>query len=695
MAIEEVQHSHTMDLPPPIQIDNHFKLHQGKDLLFPSLGIHAKYLQSMMISQDEVLLTFITPMPNITKVLWSIIRAERMFDNQTCSKANRDADIPGPEICSHIDNMMKGFRDAIQTLVGETLLRLKHLTRYVPELYNLFDRRLRPRKKRVIAATIVGVDAANKRAVLAEDIEYVKENHKVLKKFTLRLSDDVKMLAKVTDTKFNDTADDIQDLKVELVHLANDMKANIRSVLISLNGLMIKAVSTQRWSVAEMSLMTQGFSINRIIAKIALYLDHLVDTLTSSFHKLELGRVPSELITHSEFEEILQTASNQLYQIHPQYEFVSMTAPPYYEISNAIYKVEEYQLYIQIPVLLREKTQSYMDVYHLVNFHVPTDVFRANQPKADSSALSYTKIELPYRTVGISRRSYVLLHENQLQDCIIFNEIKVCSAVLMQTHKTVSSCVASLFWDSKIENINKYCNVKYYHNMHVPAQVFSTHDVLLLANIHSEWEILCNTDSIPRKQTGKRYAVIMKNHLCNCKVIIGNDHYLAQKLSGCDQEKAELKIAYATNAIVLFNIHKLTDKIKNSSHYFDLHYQELNHSIPELKVIQTINRTNILYDRPRTGVEFNKVIDAINRDQDVYMESEDLLATERKLTFQSFFQHRHFPLGISFIFSMIGIICLIIFILYCYRQHKANTLGKAMHAVATNALPMPGINISV
>lgn len=168
------------------------------------------------------------------------------------------------------------------------------------------------------------------------------------------------------------------------------------------------------------------------------------------------------------------------------------------------------------------------------------------------------------------------MHENQLQDCFVFNGTKVCNSVLLQAHKSVSSCVTALFWDPSIETINKLCDVQYFHNMEVPAQVFETESLLLLANIKTEWEFQCKDDTIPRKQIGKRFAIILKNNLCNYKIIVGNDHYIQQKLTGCSDNITELQIRYPTNSLVLYNLRQITENIDHGFDYFALHHKEID-----------------------------------------------------------------------------------------------------------------------
>lgn len=691
LAIENVPHIHKLNLPGVVEVDNTFQLHQGRDLLFPSLGIHAKYVNTMMLSMDEMLLTIVTPLPNVTRIYDILKAGGKTFDHPVCSGTHIMTELLFKSVCGQISAMMADNKKATIGIIDDNIKRVDSLVRYLPELETLHLTG-KSRKKRVIAATIVAVWAEERFKSLDADIEEIRERHDNLQNFTMKLENQVKVLARITDEEFARVDLGLQYLRGNLSEIAKDLYRNINTMIKQINMLSQQSARVGKLLMFQTKALNRGLALNKIILQTRMDLDHLFDVLTSSFHKLDLGYLPSELITYTELERILQKASDELYRTHPQYEFVSTLAVPYYEQQEAIYKVDGYTLYVQIPILIKEKNQFYMDVYNLVSFHVPSDVTKANNQKTDPNDISYTKVDFIYDLVGISRRSYVLLHENQLYNCRLFNHLRVCPSVLLQTHKAVSSCVTALFWDQRIEVISKYCQVKYYHNILVPPQVFGTREVLLLANIHAEWEILCSTDQIPRKQVGKRYAMLMKENLCHCKVIIGNAHYLAQKIAGCNITQNNLKLAYPVNSLMMYNVEKTSQQWNRSHDYFSLFYNEMNITVPQLRVVETINRSKILYDRPRDGVEFHKIIKALNQDEEVYLETEDKISRERQLKFSNWFSGSHVGLGVTFILSLIGVICLIIFICYCYRQRRQDVLGKAMNSVVTQFLPMPTLN---
>ena len=685
-TIENVPHTHKLTLPETVGVDNTFQLHQGKDLLFPSLGIHAKYVDTMMLSMDEMLLTIVTPLPNVTKI-YNILRAAgNSFNHPVCAGTHVMTELLFKSVCGQISLLMADNKRATIGIIEDNVKRVDSLVRYLPELEAL-NTNGKKRKKRFIAAAAVGIWAAERFKSLDADIEEIREKHDNLNNFTMKLENQVKVLARITDEEFAKVDVDLQYLRGNLSEIAKDLYRNINTMIKQINLLSQQSARVAKLLMFQTKALNRGLALNKIILQTRMDLDHLFDTLTSSFHKLDLGYLPSELITYTELERILKKASDELYKTHPQYEFVSTVAVPYYEQQVAIYKVDGYTLYLQIPILIKEKNQFYMDVYNLVSFHVPTDITKANNKKTDPNDISYTKVDFIYDLVGISRRSYVLLHKNQLYDCRIFDHLKVCPSVLLQTHKAVSSCITALFWDQRIEVISKHCQVKYYHNILVPPQVFGTKEVLLLANIHTEWEILCSTDQIPRKQIGKRYAMIMKENLCHCKVIIGNAHYLAQKIAGCNITQNNLKLAYPINSLMMYNVHKASQQWNKSHDYFSLFYNEMNISVPQLRVVETINRSKILYDRPRDGVEFHKIIKALNNDEKMYLETEDKISRDRELKFHNWFNGNHTGLGVTFGLSLIGVICLIVFCCYCIRQRKQNVLGKAMSSVVTQLLP--------
>lgn len=690
-ATDLTGHKTMIETPPPIRLDSKFQLHEGKDILLSNIGIHLKFVTTMQSSKDQILLTFVTPLPNITDLLESVKHMKSGFSNTLCETTTKIEGGLKNVVCEQHNEIINTHLKTIDTVMIRARDNLKHLERYIPQLkaeLNSFNVTKRVRNRRVFAAIAVGVWAKTRTDSLQADIDYLKNRHNTLVKFVMNLGNTVKILAQTTKNDIDTLFDGLNDTNIRLSEFSRTVVKEFDQVRSILGILSSRLITTAKWSGVMATVTTQGFILNQAVNQFQLYLENLLNMLTISFHELEVGKLPNKLVTHSDFEAILQKAGAELYQIHPEYELLSTKASDYYQMTNAIYAIEGYDLLIQIPILLKEKSQGYMDVYNIVSFYVPTSIFRANKEGVDESELSYTKIALYYQTIAISERSYILMHANQLQDCTFFAGTKVCNSVLLQAHKTVSSCEASFFWNPDVATINRLCNIQYFHNMEVPAQVFETDSLLLLANIRQDWEFQCADDKIPRKQIGKKFSVILKSNLCRCTLIVGNDHYLQQKLTGCSENITEVQIRYPTNSLVLYNLHQITDNLNHGLDYFALHHKEIDFDIPDLKVIQVVNRSQVLYDRPRVGVNFDKVVNMLDTNKEIFMQSEDMLAKTKDMSFGSWFGKNHFPMGIVFILSLISIICLIIFVLYCYRQHKSNILGKALSAVASGIIPL-------
>ena len=299
--------------------------------------------------------------------------------------------------------------------------------------------------------------------------------------------------------------------------------------------------------------------------------------------------------------------------------------------------------------------------------------------------VDYTKIQLDYTFIAVGMRQYILMHPNHLEDCQMFDDTLVCSSVLLQTHKNVNSCLASLFWDMDIRTIAQVCKIKYYHNINVPSQTLEDEQYLLLANVKRNWSLYCLDDSIPRRTSGERFALIKKDSLCRCKIIIDNDHYIQQKIRGCDEYQMKINISYPINSLVIFHLQDLMHNIDSSFDFLQTHPLEVNFKTPTLHIMKVLNRSQVLHEPSHDGVAFQKVKDMLASDRQQFIAAEDLLAEQNKI--KGWFSGGNIVRGLPFVVSLVGVVAAIICIAYCYKQHKGNKLASAMTTFALGKLP--------
>ena len=84
----------------------------------------------------------------------------------------------------------------------------------------------------------------------------------------------------------------------------------------------------------------------------------------------------------------------------------------------------------------------------------------------------------------------------------------------------VLSCVAAVFQVTPDDNlICSLCEFTYYEHFRPPPAVLETQDEILLANLPSKWQLVCdNQIDRPIPLNSAFYAVVNKNDLCTCGI---------------------------------------------------------------------------------------------------------------------------------------------------------------------------------
>ena len=101
--------------------------------------------------------------------------------------------------------------------------------------------------------------------------------------------------------------------------------------------------------------------------------------------------------------------------------------------------------------------------------------------------------------------------------------------------------------------------------------------------------------------------------------------------------------------------------------------------------MQVLNRSQVLHEPSHDGVAFQKVKDMLACDRQQFLAAEDLLAEQNKI--KGWFSGGNIARGLTFVLSLVGVVAAIIFIAYCYKQHKGNKLAAAMTTFALGKLP--------
>ena len=128
-------------------------------------------------------------------------------------------------------------------------------------------------------------------------------------------------------------------------------------------------------------------------------------TLRRGAETLAQERLPPELVPEAALDTAIQKLSIKVRDSYPDYILVTETISDYYQFKGVQSKVQDGCLYIQIPVLLKTRTEPVLDLFRLQTFWVPVQ----NQTHL------YTKVSTAadfYATAGITHVD--LMHDHLL-----------------------------------------------------------------------------------------------------------------------------------------------------------------------------------------------------------------------------------------------------------------------------------------
>jgi len=296
------------------------------------------------------------------------------------------------------------------------------------------------------------------------------------------------------------------------------------------------------------------------VNNLATETEKLLSELINTFHLLELGQLPPQLVNMQQLDKFLKDLSKQLLVELPDYEIASTVISEYYRPNSVIWGISNSSIMINIPVMITEKRSRPFELYQVQHFHVPTEIKIKSEEEKDSPA-SYTRIETDFEYIAIKHDVYILMTAQKLKECTNLKGTLFCSELLVQTQRTEESCLSALYWKADLGVVTKNCQIMYYHDLKPSPAVYEDKEYVYLVNVEASWRLSCLTDNFPHRYPhGSNYAAISKKSLCGCEIIIGADHYIARTRSGCDAVSVQLDLRYPVNSIMLYN---LRDRVEN------------------------------------------------------------------------------------------------------------------------------------
>ena len=116
----------------------------------------------------------------------------------------------------------------------------------------------------------------------------------------------------------------------------------------------------------------------------------------------------------------------------------------------------------------------------------------------------------------------------------------------------VIMCMVAVFQTTPDDDlIRSLCEFTYYEHFTPPPAVLETQDEILLVNLPSKWQLVCdNQIDRPIPLDSAIYVVVNKNDLCTCG-ISAQHIFLDESMHTCTTPDASVTLYYIHNKVLL------------------------------------------------------------------------------------------------------------------------------------------------
>ena len=703
-------------------------LDKAGDILRENFGVHLKDLGKLQASKDLLYVTISLQLPDLKTIMdkltdkrfidLSMKCPRHLYDDRKRSKGYPAVIRTLGKICDNFGAQLVALHLQLQNTKNRMDYKLATLIDYIPQLkkdiskfkgFPISNNRTRratgKRRKRFISKIIGLVGTAINTGLniyrtvrletrlksMGKDMSELKsrmtrteKKHELLKEFTVEISESLHGLAIIMGSELRRLNNEIATVNNRIDMLADAMYRAVRVIGSDIEALYsgMRLVGLQSTLASNCMLMSKTVDDLRI-AEI-----EVIDTLLAGFHTLAIGKLPEEFVTIADLEHLLEQAETDIESVYEGYILLSKSATDYYALDNIIWAIDGYTLSINLPVYLRDKDQPLLQLYRAESFFIPFDVHDVNKPHHSKKPHSYTKIHLQYSYLAVGGDQYILIKSNTLRDCDSFGGRMVCSDINLFTHKSSPSCLSTLYYQDDLSVLSSVCDIKYYHDIIAPGLIFEDEKRLLVSNVDENWRFVCEGDNFPFPVKGEAYTIIEKASLCECQIFIGMEHYVPRQLENCERAEFKLDLKYPFNSVVLFQLKDMIEKQKQELEYYIADSSNINYETPSINVLEKTNNSQVLYDKPETGVELNRVIDIIKSNKHVYLSADDMIQLEDVANddenLKEWFQLNKIELGITFVMSLFGVISSLATICFCVHYCKRQKYAAVLSAMLQN-----------
>ncbi len=287
---------------------------------------------------------------------------------------------------------------------------------------------------------------------------------------------------------------------------------------------------------------------------------------------------------------------------------------------------------INLAIPIKLGNQKSFDQYRIELVPVPVNI-----SCIDNAPQSYTKLKLDHVSyIAVDENNFVELNNVTMEFCDNLRGYYICDDTILQTYRNQMTCAMAIFLAHGLENYSNSLHFDFYRNLEVP------------------FSLTCKDKSVPLRLSGHPYCAIERSSLCNCATTT-NSHYIAAKITGCDDEVTQMVLKYSVNAAmsVFFKTgkSKSTESIDVKKLYEDIPQM----IIPQIDIIVNNEDSKDVFDGTDLSkpIDLNKLHNIVEHYGEIYLTNDDKL--KRDLQCDHWFES-NFAFGVSFILSLIGTI---------------------------------------
>ena len=487
---------------------------------------------------------------------------------------------------------------------------------------------------------------------LYNEIKRVDRNSFKLQQAQVKLSQSMNALAIATKNGFREMRSHLALTNQRLDHISDTIQNNILDI-------MRLGRDSRTLTYTTSIQFEQSLSLSSLY-DMSYQLGSVLDKMIAALHTLQLGMLPEELISMSQFTDLLNELADELQVSMPDYEIASTLSSEYFRRKGVIWGVTRNNtLVINLPIVIVEKGVQPYELFSVESYPTPCDIKQINDMGEESLNKAYTQIKLDHKYIAVNKDVYVLLTESNFDECSSLSGVLYCRDLMIHTHKTAHSCLSALYWQADMKEVNEHCEVLYYHTLKPRPQIFENSKSVLLANVENNWRLACNLDSFPRPLNGLSFVLLNIESLCQCQINIGESHFVPRSRTGCSSKRHEFKIRYPVNALMLYN---LRDKIGNLSSDFDYYQTRAStfyYNMPFMKVKHMVDDNRVLYDTPADeGVDLEIVTDIIQSGDVALLTANDLVIENSKIG--NWWDNNSAENTFMFVSSLLSILCFLL-----------------------------------